>query len=129
MVMLAIAFVASVAVHLSFGLSLGLSLLIFFVVWPLVGTLVTADDDLPGGWSNPDGSARPAWRDPSFWGQVSAGLALASAGSAIDEGWRSPQSVPSWCVAASVAFLTAALFTRRWWLLAGTPVGLAAFWL
>ena len=54
--LLAIAFVASIVVHFSFGLSLGLSFLIFFVGWPLVGTLVTIDDDLPGGWSNPDGS-------------------------------------------------------------------------
>lgn len=23
--------------------------------WPLIGFVVTVDDDLPGGWSNPDG--------------------------------------------------------------------------
>lgn len=29
--------------------------------WPTIGTLVTFDDDLPGGWSNPDGSQKPPY--------------------------------------------------------------------
>ncbi|MBW8897347.1 MAG: hypothetical protein JF619_04365 [Massilia sp.] len=27
-----------------------------FAVWAFVGHLITIDDDVPGGWSNPDGS-------------------------------------------------------------------------
>jgi hypothetical protein len=29
--------------------------------WAAVGHLVTLDDDLSGGWSNPDGDSRAAW--------------------------------------------------------------------
>ena len=35
--------------------------LIGFSAWVFVGHLVTADDDLPGGWSNPDGKLRFPW--------------------------------------------------------------------
>jgi hypothetical protein len=35
--------------------------LIGFSVWAFVGHLVTADDDAPGGWSNPDGSLPFPW--------------------------------------------------------------------
>jgi len=35
--------------------------LIGFSVWVFVGHLVTADDDAPGGWSNPDGSLPFPW--------------------------------------------------------------------
>jgi hypothetical protein len=67
------ALVGAIAVRLWFDLSLGVSLLIFFVGWPLVGTLVTLDDDLKGGWSNPDGTARPPWLETPFWGQIVIG--------------------------------------------------------
>jgi hypothetical protein len=58
-----LATVAMLAVHYAGGLSWGFSALISFVGWPLVGTLVTADDDLPGAWSNPDGTIPPPWRE------------------------------------------------------------------
>jgi hypothetical protein len=32
-----------------------------FAVWALGGHLITLDDELPGGWSNPDGSALFPW--------------------------------------------------------------------
>jgi hypothetical protein len=32
-----------------------------FAVWALAGHLITIDDDLPGGWSNPDGSVPFPW--------------------------------------------------------------------
>jgi hypothetical protein len=32
-----------------------------FAVWAFVGHLIAIDDDLPGGWSNPDGSALFPW--------------------------------------------------------------------
>lgn len=31
--------------------------------WGFRGHLVTADDDAPGGWSNPDGSTPFPWRE------------------------------------------------------------------
>jgi hypothetical protein len=56
MVLMGVALVGAIVVHLALGLSVGVSLLIFFVGWPLVGTVVTLDDDLKGGWSNWDGT-------------------------------------------------------------------------
>lgn len=32
-----------------------------FATWALAGQLITIDDDLPGGWSNPDGSVPFPW--------------------------------------------------------------------
>ena len=127
-VLLTVACAGTAVVHLGFGLPLGLSLLIFFVGWPLVGTLVTLDDDLKGGWSNRDGSVRPPWLQPPFWGQVSAGVALSAAGFAIDAGWRTAAGGRCWLVSAATACIAAALFTRRRWLLAGVLVGLGALW-
>ena len=40
--------------------------LIGFAAWILFGHLITADDDTPGGWSNPDGSV------PFPWGELVA---------------------------------------------------------
>lgn len=36
--------------------------LIGFAAWTAVGHLITADDDLPGGWSNPDGTLPFPWK-------------------------------------------------------------------
>ena len=32
-----------------------------FAAWAFFGHLITADDDLPGGWSNPDGARAFPW--------------------------------------------------------------------
>jgi hypothetical protein len=34
----------------------------FYIGWPVFGTLIAIDDDLPGGFSNPDGKATPEWK-------------------------------------------------------------------
>jgi hypothetical protein len=117
---------AAVVVHLKFGLSLGVSFLIFFVGWPLVGTLLTLDDDLAGGWSNPDGTVRPPWLEAPFWGQISAGLALSAIGFAADAGWQSRAAVRCWLVATAAGFVAGAMGTRKWWLLAGAVLGVVA---
>ena len=38
--------------------------------WPLGGTLITIDDDLPGGWSNPDGTSVPEWKMLWWWADI-----------------------------------------------------------
>jgi hypothetical protein len=38
--------------------------------WPLVGTIITIDDDMPGGFSNPDGKAVPEWRMLWWWSDL-----------------------------------------------------------
>jgi hypothetical protein len=44
------------------GWPLGIIALGLFIGWPLLGTLITLDDDMPGGWSNPGGKATPEWK-------------------------------------------------------------------
>jgi hypothetical protein len=116
-VMFAIALLGAIAVHLGFDISLGVSILIFFVGWPLVGTLVTLDDDLKGGWSNPDGTVRPPWLQAPFWGQIVIGFAIAGIGFSIDSGWQSPAGIQYILLATAGSFIGTALLTRRWWLL------------
>jgi hypothetical protein len=54
--------VVAVALLLSFAWRVpNIYTLIGFSVWAFVGHLVTADDDAPGGWSNPDGSLSFPW--------------------------------------------------------------------
>lgn len=110
--MLAALFVGAVAVHVYFGISLGLVLLVLFVGWPLVGTLVTIDDDFKGGWSNPDGKVRPPWLQAPFWGQIIAGLALSSCGAAIDFGWNTEAGALFW-VASLVGFVVAVPMIKK----------------
>jgi len=35
--------------------------LLFLFLWPIVGMLITADDYMPGGWENPDGTTKTPW--------------------------------------------------------------------
>lgn len=46
------------------------SLLVLLIAWPVVGTLITVDDDLPGGWSNPDGTVVPEWKTLWWWADL-----------------------------------------------------------
>ena len=55
-VVLAVALLLSLVWHVPYVYTL-----IGFSVWAFVGHLVTADDDAPGGWSNPDGSLPFPW--------------------------------------------------------------------
>lgn len=38
--------------------------------WPLLGTLITIDDDMIGGFSNPDGKAVPEWKTLWWWSDL-----------------------------------------------------------
>ena len=60
----------AVLVRVAVDVPTGATLLVLLIAWPLVGTLVTADDDLPGGWSNPDGKATPEWRMSWWWADL-----------------------------------------------------------
>src|SRR5688572_13613971 len=71
----------------------------------LLGTLITADDDAPGGWSNPDGTVRSPWRRSEFWADMTFRGALASSAFAIGAGWTTREAVVFWflCLAATVS--------------------------
>jgi len=47
-----------------------LTLAALIVAWPLVGTLITIDDDLPGGWGNSDGKSVPEWKMLWWWADL-----------------------------------------------------------
>ena len=89
------------------SISLGWLALIVFLGWPILGTFITVDDDLPGGWANPDGVATPAWETLEFWGQLLGGVAVVSTAFAI-QGNFSAQSSP-WLLLLTL--LSAALST------------------
>lgn len=122
--LVSVALLGSLGLHFVGGLAMGWALLIFFVGWPIGGTLITLDDDLKGGWSNPDGSARPPWLHSPFWCQIAGGLAVSGLGFAADVGWRSARGVPFWLSTAAATFLAIALGSRRWWFLVGVPVAI-----
>ena len=74
------------ALHLLASISWSWATLVAFVGWPLVGTLITLDDDLPGGFSNPDGAVKPEWLRAPFWAQISLGTAIAASVAAVEVG-------------------------------------------
>ena len=126
--LIAIAFSGSIAVHLVLNVPLGIAFAIFFVAWPLVGTLVTIDDDLPGGFSNPDGSVRPEWLQSPFWGRIMAGASISIVGCAVDFGWSSGTALRFWFLAVGSGFLAIALMTRKWLIAAGFVVVIGALY-
>jgi hypothetical protein len=117
--LLAVAFAGALCVHFFVGLSFAISFLIFFVGWPLGGTLVTLDDDLPGGWSNPDGSVRPPWLESPFWGQIAGGGALSVFGAALDGGVATWAGLRLCIMALSIGCAAWGMLSRRWWLTSG----------
>lgn len=109
-----IAVAATILLHWLVGLSLGVSALIAFIVWPVGGTLVTADDDAPGGFFNPDGTATPHWATAEFWGKLCAGSAVVCVAFLVQHGFSSSwvyYLVPAFMLLAVLSF---ALFHRAY---------------
>lgn len=123
-----LAVLAGIALALRHWLGVPTSALLAIVLllWPLGGILVTIDDDLPGGWSNPDGDVRPVWVESDFWAQMSAYATIASAALATDVGWHSLNGLMAWLLATIFAFTTIALGTLRRRYFIGTAVAAAA---
>jgi len=77
--------------HWLVGIAIGYSALIAFIGWPVVGTIVTADDDLPGGFSNPDGTATPDWETPEYWGRLFGGGSVVCLAFVAQLGFAAPR--------------------------------------
>ena len=45
-------------------------LAVLVIGWPLFGTIITIDDDMPGGFSNSDDKAVPEWRTLWWWSDL-----------------------------------------------------------
>jgi hypothetical protein len=102
-----------VAVLLHFGVHLGWGLAMFaiFVAWPVLGTIITIDDDLPGGWSNPDGHP-VSWRALFPWDAIATGCAISALAWAVESGFSDGWSAG--LIAAVLALGTlATLLLRR----------------
>lgn len=112
-ILLLVAFVVAALLRFVAGMPFGFALLIPFVAWPVLGTLVTIDDDLAGGWSNPDGSVIPPWRQAPYWGQLCGGLALSAIGFAMDVRASARAAAFIGAVALALAVLSARLLGLR----------------
>ncbi len=92
-----VALLGGVAVQIGLGANvIGPIMLLVLVVVPVAGVLTTIDDDLPGGFSNPDGKIRGPWRRWENWADLAIRTALCGVGFAIDAGWRTPEAVLPW---------------------------------
>ena len=65
----------AVALSLFFGVAY-IYTLIGLSAWAFVGHFVTVDDDLPGGWSNPDGKFPVPWKQLVVKGIVLVALGI-----------------------------------------------------
>jgi hypothetical protein len=108
----AMASVVTLVLHFAVGLGFGVSAFVAFLGWPLLGTLVTADDDLPGGWSNPDGDITPPWRTSPFWCQLAGGCGVSAFITALEVGVLTPTGIGFACVGL-VAGSIAVVVLRR----------------
>ena len=94
------------------GIGVGWAALIAFLGWPILGTVITADDDLPGGWSNPDGTRKPDWQTSAFGGNLFGRGAIVCGAFLAQLGLSAPW--PAFLVPAGAASaLVAAYLFRR----------------
>lgn len=109
----AMASVVTLILHFAVGLGFGVSAFVAFLGWPLLGTLVTADDDLPGGWSNPDGDITPPWRTSPFWGQLAGGCGVSALITALEVGVLTPTGIGFACVGLVAGSIAVAVFRHH----------------
>jgi hypothetical protein len=97
-----VALLGGIAVQIGIGAQvIGPIMLLLLVVLPVVGILTTIDDDLPGGFSNPDGKTRGPWRRWESWADLGIRAALSGIGFAIDAGWRTSAAILPWIFGAT----------------------------
>jgi hypothetical protein len=108
-----IATALTLGLHSGSGLLWGWSALAGFVGLPIILILLTIDDDMSGGWSNPDGKTRPDWQTARFLGYILAGLAVSSAAAILDDNWVSRRGALLGGCALLAGVSAAFLFKRR----------------
>jgi hypothetical protein len=67
---LAVMTVIAVVARIFFDIPSWITLAVLLIGWPLGGILITIDDDMPGGWSNPDGKSVPEWKMLWWWADI-----------------------------------------------------------
>ena len=121
-----IASAVTLVLHFVARLPWGLAALAAFVGLPLAGTVITIDDDLVGGWSNPDGKQGPDWLRARFWGRLFAGLAVSAVVTGLDGDWVPRRLVLLGGGAVAAATVSGLLLRRRAAEDADEPAGPAA---
>ncbi|RYZ92775.1 MAG: hypothetical protein EOP06_03270 [Proteobacteria bacterium] len=96
-----------------FELTFFLSFLIVFVGLPLVGYIVTIDDDFKGGRSNPDGTRRKDFLTREFWGQIAARSVVVFVGAGIDLGIVTSAAISAWLAGTSFTCMATYLLSNR----------------
>jgi hypothetical protein len=109
---LALQLAITLAVYFILDVSLGYTALAVFVGWPIVGTLVTADDDLPGGWSSPDGTAPSPWVTAWFWGLLALRFSIAMLAFVVEQLLSASDIVLFLALAAGSAVLSVVLLKK-----------------
>ena len=94
-----ISLLGGLAAHQIKGVSVGWVMFGLLVILPLMGLFITLDDDLPGGWSNPNGDIPPPWKHRDFWGVLLLRTSMSWVGFAIDHGWNSSDGAIFWAIA------------------------------
>ena len=103
----------AVALRIGFGISSAVTLGVLLIGWPLLGTLITIDDDLPGGWSNPNGKVVPEWKRLWWWADLFLVRgALVAAAFVVENAIEGHLSFPVVVVAILMIGLGLPLFVR-----------------
>jgi hypothetical protein len=97
--------------HVGGGEPVGFTMLAIMVVLPLIGLVVTIDDDLSGGLSNPDDKQPGLWREWESWADIGARAAVTGIGFAIDSGWNTLAALVPWVI--GVAGLVASVLVHK----------------
>jgi len=98
--------------HVGGGDPVGITMLVVLVALPLLGVLITMDDDLPGGFSNPDGKIPPPWSQWEHWADLVSRAAISGVGFALDAGWRTPSAAILWIIGLSGVIASRVLHKR-----------------
>jgi len=93
------------AIQLGLGISVfGPVMMLLLVLFPIVGVLITIDDDLPVGSNEGTGRPRAAWRYWENWADLAIRGSLSGVGFAIDAGRQAQLSVFLMIVGAFAVF-------------------------
>jgi hypothetical protein len=95
------------------GNPIGICMLVALVGAPIIGTVATIDDDLPGGWSNPNGGSRPEWLHWRTPVQLVLMASVSGVGFAVDSA-PDIAKVLLWLLVGAGGLVGTRLFLKQW---------------
>lgn len=104
-----VALLGGLAIRIILGAHVtGPVMLLMLVALPIVGLLITIDDELPGGINY----SRGPWRHWENWADLAVRASLCGVGFALDVGWRSSGAIVPW-LAGAASIVVLIIFGRR----------------